>query len=83
MQHAANLLTVAQFAKEHPAFPEGGLRWQIFHEESNGLKKAGAIIRVGSKVLIDVNRYFSWIYAQNPAPIDKHPAADAEQAATG
>lgn len=81
MRDAPNLLTVAQFATQYPAFPEGGLRWQIFHEESNGLKKAGAIIRVGSKVLIDVNRYFSWIYAQNPTPTAKHPATDTEQAA--
>ena len=58
------LLTVAQFSKECPAFPEGGLRWQIFNEEQNGLKGAGAIIRVGRKVLINVDRYFAWIDSQ-------------------
>ena len=64
MNQSHELLTVQQFADRFPAFPVGGLRWQIFNEGSNGLKEAGAIIRVGRKVLIDVQHYFAWIYSQ-------------------
>jgi len=65
MSQIPNLQTVPQFAKSHPAFPVGGLRWQIFNEDQNGLKSSGAIVRVGRKVLIDADRYFDWIYNQN------------------
>jgi len=58
------LFTVKQFAEQNPAFSIGGLRWQIFNSENNGLKEAGAIIRIGRKVLIDVEKYFQWVYAQ-------------------
>jgi hypothetical protein len=60
---ARNLLTVRQFSQKHPAFPEGGLRYQIFHAKQNGL--ADALRRIGRKVLIDEVAYFHWIDAQN------------------
>jgi len=59
------LQTVKQFVKENPAFTVGGIRFQIFNEDNNGLKNAGAIIRLGRKVLIDTDRYFNWVYSQN------------------
>ena len=59
------LLTVRQLAVKHPALPEGGTRWQIFNEETNGLAESGAIIRCGRKVLIDEDRYFAWLDRQN------------------
>jgi len=65
MNHVPNLLTIPQFSKSNPAFPVGGLRWQIFNENKNGLKEAEAIIRIGRKVLIDVERYYEWVYSQN------------------
>ena len=55
------LLTVAQFSEKHPAFPIGGLRYQIFHEKENGLAESGAIIRFGRKVLIDETRFLKHI----------------------
>jgi len=58
------LRTVKQFVKENPAFTDGGVRYQIFNEDENGLKEAEAIIRLGRKVLIDVEKYFQWVYAQ-------------------
>jgi len=67
MKEIPTLLTVSQFSDQFPAFPVGGLRWQIFNEDNNGLKDAGAIVRVGRKVLIDVNRYFAWIESQQEA----------------
>jgi len=65
MNQTPNLQTVPQFSENNPAFPVGGLRWQIFNEDKNGLKAAGAIVRVGRKVLIDVDKYFQWVYSQN------------------
>lgn len=59
------LLTVNQFPTKYPAFTKGGLRSLIFNEHSNGLAKAGAIVRIGRKVLIDEAKFFSWIESQN------------------
>lgn len=58
-------LTVNQFSEKHPAFTRGGLRALIFNENSNGIAKAGAIVRIGRKVLIDESKFFAWIEAQN------------------
>lgn len=59
------LLTVMQFSEKHPAFPEGGLRYQIFHEHTNGLAECRAIVRLGRRVLIDEARFFDWVLSQN------------------
>lgn len=67
MDQVPNLQTVNQFTRNYPAFRAGGLRWQIFNEDKNGLKEAGVILRLGRKVLIDVAKYFSWVYSQNEA----------------
>jgi hypothetical protein len=61
-----NLETVRTLAQKHPdVLTEGGIRFQIFNKNNNGLKESGAIIRVGRKVLIDTDRYFDWVYNQN------------------
>ena len=60
-------LTVQQFTAKQPAFTTGGLRSLIFNENSNGLAKSGAIVRIGRKVLIDEIKFFAWIEAQNSA----------------
>ena len=57
--------TVKQFSQRHPAFAEGGLRWQIFNEETNGLKQSGAIVRNGRRVLIHEEKFFAWLENQN------------------
>lgn len=69
------ILTVCQFAKRNPAFSEAALRNLIFKAGSrhstkgeihgNGLIEAGAIIRVGRKVLIDEECFFTWVKKQN------------------
>lgn len=59
------LRTVPQFCAEHPAFTPGGLRWLLFHRETNGLDRA--VVRVGRRVLIDVDRFFEWVNEQNGA----------------
>ena len=64
VQTAILYSTVNQFTDKHPAFTKGGMRALIFHERTNGLTQAGAIVRIGRKVLIDEAKFFSWIEAQ-------------------
>ena len=59
------LLTVRQFAEKHPAFTLGGLRWTIFHAQSNGLAQSGALLKCGGKVRLDEARLFNWIDTSN------------------
>lgn len=65
VQTAIIYLTVNQFTNKHPAFTKGGLRALIFNENSNGIAKAGAIVRIGRKVLIDEAKFFAWVESQN------------------
>lgn len=55
------LLTVKQFNQKHSAFPIGGLRHHIFHEDQNGMKAAGVIVRNGRRILINEERFFDWL----------------------
>ena len=59
-----SIRTVSQFCEENSAFSQGGMRWMIFNEKSNGLADCGAIVRVGRRVLIDSEKFFSWIDSQ-------------------
>lgn len=56
-----NLTSVRQFVADNPIFSEQSIRWQIFNANSNGLAESRAIIRLGRRVLIDVDRYNSWL----------------------
>lgn len=55
------ILTIKQLAAEQPALSEGGIRWAIFNRETNGLEESGAIVRNGSRVYLDRERYLSWL----------------------
>ena len=68
-----SLLTVPQFAHKYPAWSQPALRALILNADDrlntrgdrlagNGL--APAILRVGRKVLIDEQAFFSWIVDQ-------------------
>lgn len=69
------LLTVNQFNQRNPAWSELALRNLIFKAGTrhstrgeipgNGLIEAGAVVRIGRKVLIDEARFFAWVDAQN------------------
>jgi len=60
------LSTVKQFQSTYyRAFTNGGLRSLIFNENTNGLAESGAIVRIGRKVLIDEDKFFSWVQVQN------------------
>ena len=57
-----NLETVKTLANKHPGLiREGGLRWEIFNKDTNGLAESNAIIKHGGKILIDADRYFDWL----------------------
>ena len=72
------LHTVKLFSGKHPAFTEAALRNLIFKAEArystkglipgNGLIAAGAIVRIGRKVLIDENLFFQWVRNQSEVP---------------
>lgn len=63
--HKRQIRTIKQAVEENPFLCEGGLRHQIFHEDTNGLKEVGAILRNGRRVLIDMDRYFHWLDKKN------------------
>ncbi|MDN0074019.1 hypothetical protein QU481_03835 [Crenobacter sp. SG2303] len=68
------LKTVNQFSEAHPAFTPAALRGLIFkanpritHEgevQGNGLIEAGAIVRLGRRILIDEAKFFNWVEQQ-------------------
>jgi hypothetical protein len=65
------VFTVRQFAERNQAFSEAALRNLIFKADTrhstrgripgNGLLEAGAIVRIGRKVLIDEAAFFAWL----------------------
>jgi len=55
------LSTVKQFPQKYPAFTEAGIRFIIFNSETNGLKKSGALLRNGRRILIDEEKFFEWL----------------------
>ncbi len=55
------LYTIKQFIEAIPAFTEGGVRHRIFHSQENGLAESGAIVRDGRKILINPEKWFSWL----------------------
>ena len=69
------LFTVAQFVHRNTAFSQAAIRNLIFKAEErdgangtipgNGLLEAGAILRVGRKVLVDEERFFEWVDLKN------------------
>ena len=70
-----HIFSVAQFSQRNPIYTQPALRNLIFKAESrkssrgeilgNGLLECGAILRVGSKVLIDEDKFFGWVRQQN------------------
>lgn len=57
-----NFVTVRQLSAKYPAFPEGGLRFWIFHAEKNGFAKC--LRRVGRKVLVEEAAFLAWVDSQ-------------------
>lgn len=59
-----NLKTVTAFADNGP-FTENQVRWWIFQSTNNGLGASGAIVRIGRRVYLDVDRFDAWVESQN------------------
>jgi hypothetical protein len=64
VEKATRLMSVTQFATEHPAFSQSALRHLIFDADRNGFRSV--IRRVGKrKVLLDERSFFEWVEKQN------------------
>lgn len=72
LQPRRRVATVAQLAAAYPVFTQAAIRDLIFKAADrfnskgdripgNGLAEAGAILRVGRKVLIDLDAFESWL----------------------
>ncbi len=70
-----DLFPVRDFCTRRPAWTEAALRNLLLNArdrlnsrgeriKGNGLAEAGAIVRVGRRVLIDENAFFRWLAAQ-------------------
>jgi hypothetical protein len=74
LAHRPVYLTVEQFSQRNPAFTPAALRNLIFKADErhstkgiipgNGLIEAGAVVRLGRKVLIVETRFFDWVESQ-------------------
>jgi len=64
MSSIPSLLTKKQFLEKHQAFTKGGLDFQLFHRKKNGLVPSGAVLQNGRRILIDEEKYFAWLKAQ-------------------
>jgi hypothetical protein len=53
-------LTVEQMVQRHPALSPGGIRWMLFHRETNGLERSGAVITRGRRLYLDETRFLEW-----------------------
>jgi hypothetical protein len=58
------LIPLQNWPEHQPWPPVGGLRHLIAHAPENGLEQAGAIIRVGRRVLVDEARFIEWARAR-------------------
>lgn len=56
----AGPITVEQLVQRHPALTPGGVRWMLFHRETNGLQQSGAVITHGRRLYLDENRFLAW-----------------------
>lgn len=72
LQPRRRVATVAQMAGIYPIFTQSALRDMVFKAEDrfnsrgdrirgNGLAEAGAIIRIGRRVLFDVDAFEAWL----------------------
>lgn len=61
------LLTPRQLAAQQPGLTIGGIRWDLFNRDKNGLAKSGAVLNRGRNLLIDPERYLQWLSGADKA----------------
>ncbi len=66
--------SVKAYTKRRPAFTQGGLRHLFFHQGEE-LEKAGAIVRLGARILIDDAAFLAWLKAGHARHIAGRGAA--------
>ncbi len=69
-----DLTTVEGFAEKYPAWSQASLRSLLLNAQDrhssrgpvagNGLLQAGAVLRLGRRVLISESRFFAWVSEQ-------------------
>ena len=59
------LQRVARFAREND-FTEAQVRYWIAQAQSNGLARAGALVRIGRSVYIRPDGFAKWVEQQQP-----------------
>lgn len=55
------LFTVPQLVNAEPALTTGGVRFDLFNRNSNGLEASGAVVRRGRRILLHRERYLAWL----------------------
>ena len=60
----SRLIPVSHWNKYHDYPSVSGLRYLIFNEKANGF--SSVVRRVGRRVLISENDFFSWVEQQQP-----------------
>jgi hypothetical protein len=68
------------------------LHWVAFHREYNGAKSAGAIVKFGGRLYIDIDKYLAWmgtgprisppVQRDRPAKVTKQSRLAAQTAPT-
>ena len=60
-----NIIPVSKWNDHYDWPPAGGMRYLIFHARTNGFDNA--FLRVGRRVLVDVDRFWSIVEEQGGA----------------
>ncbi|MEW8000949.1 MAG: hypothetical protein AB2795_20595 [Candidatus Thiodiazotropha endolucinida] len=55
------LVTPRQLADSQPALTLGGIRWDIFNRNNNGLAESGALVKRGNRWWVIPDKYLSWL----------------------
>lgn len=58
------LLKAAQIPERNPGLTIGGVRFDLFNRDRNGLAESGALVFRGRRILIDEDRYLNWLRTQ-------------------
>lgn len=61
------LRTVKQLLTTHTYLNKGGLRWALFHRETNGLNKY--VMNMGRRLLIDEEGFLEWLKERGNLPL--------------
>ena len=73
------LMSVREVAAASPVFSEASLRWLIFNRDKNGFDEV--VVKVGSRVLIDTDRFNAWLDSNRVAGSDRGMPRRAAHAA--